>query len=113
LPAVISTTWLQFHTLLNSTKKGKEANETASKIACEAVAAMRTVVSLNVQDKLAELYDIQLDIPYRVGKRRALVASFGLSLGQAVVYLVNAILFASCLRAFKTKKKTSADVVPA
>jgi ATP-binding cassette subfamily B (MDR/TAP) protein 1 len=91
IPVMGSASALQLKALTGFSKKSKELNEEAASIATEAVGSIRTVASLSIEKKLADMYNQRLEYPYQVGVRKAYISSLIFGFSQGVVFLGNAL----------------------
>ncbi len=68
--------------------KVRKAYSEASQTACDAIANIRTVKSLNIEHKVVEQYMNRIELPYSLGLRRAYVVS----LGFGIAYMPNQLI---------------------
>jgi ATP-binding cassette subfamily B (MDR/TAP) protein 1 len=74
-------------------KKNKEAHEGSAQIACEAVAAIRTVASLTREEDCLNIYSRSLEGPLRKNTRTAFWGNMLFSLSQSMSFWAIALVF--------------------
>lgn len=62
-------------------------------MACESVAAIRTVQSLSCEKYVHDRYVAMLDEPFRDGVRNATLGTWAFALSQSMIFLVNSLVF--------------------
>ena len=73
--------------------KGGKLFSLANQTANEGVAALRTVHSYNMQDKVVRIYSAMLQGPNRRSLRNALSSGTALGIGQCIMFLFYALAF--------------------
>jgi len=79
--------------MVRKDQKNKAEYESSAQIACEAVAAIRTVSSLTREDDCLNLYRSSLEGPLRKSTRTALWSNMLFSLSQSTMFWVIALVF--------------------
>ena len=74
-------------------KKVRQAYAGASQIACDSIANIRTVKSLNMESNIVERYMEQINIPYKLGIKSALITSLSYGFIQGLGYWIYAAAF--------------------
>lgn len=74
-------------------EKAKLSFEKSAQVACEAVAAIRTVQSLTREVDVQKKYDLILEIPLRDGIKSAWTNTVLYSGSQSINFLVNGLVF--------------------
>ncbi|KAJ3285478.1 GTPase-activating protein [Borealophlyctis nickersoniae] len=78
-------------------RKGNTATrayyERSAQVACEAVAAMRTVAALTKEDSVGDRYHNDLEEPLRIGHRNAIFNTMIYAVSQTLTFLINALSF--------------------
>ncbi|KAH9244648.1 hypothetical protein BASA81_017926 [Batrachochytrium salamandrivorans] len=82
--------YLPYDHLNYFSEKSKRAYERSAQVACEAVAAIRTVQSLTREEQMYQSYRKLLELPLRDGFRNAWSNTLLYALSQTVNFLVNA-----------------------
>lgn len=76
----------------------KKAYEESSSIAAEAIKEIRTVTGLGQQNYFQRKFEANLETPFRLAQRKALLASLGNGSNQAVSQFANALGFYAGIR---------------
>jgi ATP-binding cassette subfamily B (MDR/TAP) protein 1 len=74
-------------------KRNKTAHENSAQIACEAVAAIRTVASLTREEDCLSLYSGSLEGPLKKTTRTAFWSNMLFALSQSMAFWVIALVF--------------------
>ncbi|KAJ3406830.1 GTPase-activating protein [Chytridiales sp. JEL 0842] len=93
LPVLVIAAAVRMTILKHFADKSKEAYEQSAQVACEAVAAIRTVQSLTAEGKVFATYSMMLDQPLRDGYRNATLNTLLFAFSQSANFLTNAIIF--------------------
>lgn len=73
--------------------KAKKSYQRSAQIACEAVAAIRTVASLSREKNVEEIYEKELEQPVKDGYKNAFLGTMLFAASQCVSFLSNALAF--------------------
>ncbi|KAL2911614.1 hypothetical protein HK105_208915 [Polyrhizophydium stewartii] len=93
LPILIGAGIFRMRILTYFAEKSKKAYERSAQVACEAVAAIRTVQSLTREGQVHEKYLALLEEPLRDGFKNAYLNTMLYAFSQTVNFLVNALVF--------------------
>uniref|UniRef100_UPI00398F5DDD ATP-dependent translocase ABCB1-like isoform X2 n=1 Tax=Pristiophorus japonicus TaxID=55135 RepID=UPI00398F5DDD len=93
VPILAAAGVVEMKSLTGYASRDTEELETAGKIATEAVENIRTVVSLTIEPMIENLYDENLEKPYRNAKRKSQIYGSAFALSQAIQYLTYAASF--------------------
>ena len=93
LPILILSGLWRLKIITYFAEKNKKAYEQSAQMACEAVAAIKTVQSLTREQDVLSLYNGLLDIPLRDGFKNAWANTSLYALSQCVNFLVNSLVF--------------------
>uniref|UniRef100_UPI00358EA8DA ATP-dependent translocase ABCB1-like isoform X2 n=1 Tax=Myxine glutinosa TaxID=7769 RepID=UPI00358EA8DA len=93
IPVIAVSTFIQFRTLSGHVGKSKDALEEAGKVATEAVANIRTVVSLTREQVFYDLYMSKLSVIYRQNLRSSPVNGLSYGFSQCTIFFIDAAIF--------------------
>jgi ABC-type multidrug transport system fused ATPase/permease subunit len=71
----------------------KRSYQDASQVACESVSAMRIVTSLNLQRHFSAEYISRLQVPFKLGMKKAYLSSIAYGLSQALIFFAYSLAF--------------------
>lgn len=89
LPFLALSGGFQASMLTGFAKQDKQAMETAGRISGEALNNIRTIAGLGKERNFVEMYEAQLDAPYRAALKKANVYGACYGFAQCVVFLTN------------------------
>uniref|UniRef100_A0AAR2IVC5 Bile salt export pump n=1 Tax=Pygocentrus nattereri TaxID=42514 RepID=A0AAR2IVC5_PYGNA len=89
LPFLALSGGLQAKMLTGFAKQDKQAMEAAGQISGEALSNIRTVAGLGKERKFVEMYEAQLEAPYRAAMKKANVYGACYGFAQCVVFMAN------------------------
>ncbi|TPX63436.1 hypothetical protein SpCBS45565_g06615 [Spizellomyces sp. 'palustris'] len=93
LPLMVAANKLRMDLIRKGNQSTKIYYERSAQVACEAVAAMRTVAALGREEDVAQVYHHDLEEPLRIGRRNAIGNTAIYAFSQTVTFLINALGF--------------------
>ncbi|XP_054768746.2 ATP-dependent translocase ABCB1-like [Lytechinus pictus] len=93
LPVLAISGALEMKILQGGHEKDAALIEEAGKIAAEAIENVRTVASLNLEDRMISNYAEQLENPYKQGKINSQVNGLAFAVSQAMIFFIYAASF--------------------
>ncbi|XP_030842345.1 ATP-binding cassette, sub-family B (MDR/TAP), member 4 isoform X3 [Strongylocentrotus purpuratus] len=93
LPVLALSGALEMKILQGGHEKDAALIEEAGKIAAEAIENVRTVASLNLEDRMIANYTEQLQNPYRQGKINSQINGLAFAVSQAMIFFIYAASF--------------------
>ncbi|KAJ3360668.1 GTPase-activating protein [Kappamyces sp. JEL0680] len=93
LPLLLATGIMRIRILTYFSDKAKVSYERSAQVACESVAAIRTVQSLTRELNVYQKYVQMLDAPLQDGFKNAYLNTTFYAMTQSVGFLVNALIF--------------------
>ncbi|CAI5535201.1 unnamed protein product, partial [Closterium sp. Naga37s-1] len=93
LPLIAAGSIFQMRSLQGFADDAKQAYETATRIASDAVGAMRTVASFAAEGRVMALYHASVVAPVKAGLRKAQVSGAGFGFGQFCLFAVYGFSF--------------------
>ncbi|XP_051883493.1 LOW QUALITY PROTEIN: bile salt export pump-like [Pristis pectinata] len=90
LPFLALSGALQAKMLTGFANQDKEALEVAGQISSEALSNIRTIAGLTKEKMFVQLYEMQLEAPYRAAIKKANVYGLCFGFAQSVIFLANA-----------------------
>ncbi|CAI5469745.1 unnamed protein product [Closterium sp. Yama58-4] len=93
LPLIAAGSIFQMRSLQGFADDAKQAYETATRIASDAVGAMRTVASFAAEGRVMALYRASVVAPVKAGLRKAQVSGAGFGFGQFCLFAVYGFSF--------------------
>ncbi|KAI3645403.1 hypothetical protein MP228_008331 [Amoeboaphelidium protococcarum] len=93
LPLLVLANKMRVDMLRKGNEATKEYYEKSAQVACEAVAAMKTIASLTREKDVMRMYSKELETPLSIGVHHAIYGSFWYAVSQSLNFLVNALAF--------------------
>uniref|UniRef100_A0A3B3R3I7 ATP-binding cassette, sub-family B (MDR/TAP), member 11a n=1 Tax=Paramormyrops kingsleyae TaxID=1676925 RepID=A0A3B3R3I7_9TELE len=93
LPLIGLSGAFQAKMLTGFANEDKEAMETAGRVSSEALANIRTIAGLAKESMFVDLYERQLEAPYRAAKKKARVYGICFAFAQCVIFMTYAASF--------------------
>ncbi|GJP32661.1 hypothetical protein CLOM_g17268 [Closterium sp. NIES-68] len=93
LPLIAAGSLFQMRSLQGFASDAKQAYEVATRIASDAVGAMRTVASFGAEGRVMALYCAAASTPVKAGLKKAQVSGAGFAFGQFCLFAVYAFSF--------------------
>ncbi|KAJ8580470.1 P-loop containing nucleoside triphosphate hydrolase protein [Rhizopogon salebrosus TDB-379] len=93
IPVLVSAGYIRLQVVSLKDKRNKTAHENSAQIACEAVAAIRTVASLTREEDCLSLYSGSLEGPLKKTTRTAFWSNMLFALSQSMAFWVIALVF--------------------
>ncbi|CAI5536824.1 unnamed protein product [Closterium sp. Naga37s-1] len=93
IPLLAIAGTMQIRAIQGFADDAKEQFQEASRVANDAVGAMRTVAAFGAEQRVQELYNERCSTPIRAGIRKAHVSGAGLAFGQFAIFAVYALSF--------------------
>ncbi|KAF0388106.1 P-loop containing nucleoside triphosphate hydrolase protein [Gigaspora margarita] len=93
VPVLLLASELQGYVLQKYEKKQKAANEEAANLFYQMVSSIRTVFSLAIERAMDEKFQEALNVPFKIGVRKAFVCGFTSGLLDSFSYFSKAITF--------------------
>uniref|UniRef100_UPI003AADBE9F bile salt export pump isoform X2 n=1 Tax=Centroberyx gerrardi TaxID=166262 RepID=UPI003AADBE9F len=89
LPFIALSGAFQARMLTGFAKQDKQAMEAAGRISGEALNNIRTIAGLGKEKRFVEMYEAQLDAPYRAAKQKANVYGACYGFAQCIIFMAN------------------------
>ncbi|CAI7780578.1 unnamed protein product [Closterium sp. NIES-54] len=93
IPLLAVAGTMQIRAIQGFADDAKEQFEEASRVANDAVGAMRTVAAFGAEQRVQELYNERCSTPIQAGIRKAHVSGAGLAFGQFAIFAVYGLSF--------------------
>ncbi|CAH2305682.1 bile salt export pump [Pelobates cultripes] len=93
LPFLALSGALQARMLTGFANQDKQAMESAGRISSEALGNIRTIAGIAQEKKFVEMYEEQLELPYRSAIKKANVYGLCFGFAQCVVFIANSVSY--------------------
>lgn len=93
IPVMGAAGYFQMTLLVGFGKKSRKAYEQAGQVACESIAAIRTVLTLTQESRIIEAFKNHCDSPHSFTVKGAIYSSLGFALSQGVPLFAWAVSF--------------------
>lgn len=92
-PVLVLTSEIQKYMLQRYDKKQKRSSEAAANIFYQTVSSVRTVFSLALENAMIKKFQAALEVPYKIGIKKALVGGFIAGILDAFLFFSKALTF--------------------
>lgn len=93
VPVLVLAGYIQIKLILQYTSQENRNYANANHVASEAFSGIKTITAFGMQTGVSKLYDRELEVPTKQGRRRAAASGFGFGFAQFVFFLIYAVSF--------------------
>jgi len=86
VPFLFVGSYIRMQSIKRRNQENRNIFESSSKVACEAIISIKTVLALNLEDYFEEIYYEKLDEPTKRLERKAYISAVGMGFSNAVAF---------------------------